>query len=68
MLGTYVWLDNMLYLEELARRGKAGYGDPYFEDLAAARRPDPPGAPVPRGRGRGQLLVHRVDASPGGPS
>lgn len=34
MLGTYVWLDNTLYLEELARRGKAGYGDPYFEDLA----------------------------------
>jgi hypothetical protein len=35
MLGTYVWLDNILYLEELARRGKAGYGDPYFEDLAS---------------------------------
>jgi hypothetical protein len=34
MLGTYVWLDNTLYLEELARRGKAGYGDPYFEDVA----------------------------------
>ena len=34
MQGTYVWLDNTLYLEELARRGKAGYGDPYFEDLA----------------------------------
>jgi len=34
MLGTYVWLDNTLYLEELARRGKASYGDPYFEDLA----------------------------------
>ncbi len=34
MLGTYVWLDNTLYLEELARRGKSGYGDPYFEDLA----------------------------------
>jgi hypothetical protein len=34
MLGSYVWLDNILYLEELARRGKAGYGDPYFEDLA----------------------------------
>ncbi|HXK09019.1 MAG TPA: hypothetical protein VMT70_05210 [Vicinamibacteria bacterium] len=31
---TYVWLDNVLYLEELARRGKTGYGDPYFEDLA----------------------------------
>ena len=34
MLGTYVWLDNVLYLEELVRRGKTGYGDPYFEDLA----------------------------------
>jgi outer membrane murein-binding lipoprotein Lpp len=34
MLGSYVWLDNTLYLEELARRGKSGYGDPYFEDLA----------------------------------
>lgn len=34
MLGSYVWLDNILYLEELARRGKSGYGDPYFEDLA----------------------------------
>ena len=34
MLGTYVWLDNTLYLEELVRRGKTGYGDPYFEDLA----------------------------------
>jgi hypothetical protein len=34
LLGTYVWLDNTLYLEELVRRGKTGYGDPYFEDLA----------------------------------
>ena len=34
MLGSYVWLDNTLYLEELVRRGKTGYGDPYFEDLA----------------------------------
>jgi hypothetical protein len=34
LLGTYVWLDNTLYLEDLARRGKSGYGDPYFEDLA----------------------------------
>ena len=32
--GTYVWLDNVLYLEDLAKRGKGGYGDPYFEDLA----------------------------------
>jgi hypothetical protein len=34
ILASYVWLDNILYLEELARRGKAGYGDPYYEDLA----------------------------------
>jgi hypothetical protein len=34
MLGSYVWLDNIEYLEELARRGKTGYGDPYYEDLA----------------------------------
>jgi len=31
---SYVWLDNTLYLEELAKRGKAGYGEIYFEDLA----------------------------------
>jgi hypothetical protein len=30
---TYVWVDNVLYLEALARRGKSGYGDPYYEDL-----------------------------------
>jgi hypothetical protein len=34
MLASYVWVDNILYLEELAHRGKAGYGDPYYEDLA----------------------------------
>jgi hypothetical protein len=34
LLGTYVWLDNTLYLEELTRRGKAGYGEIYFEDLS----------------------------------
>lgn len=34
MTSTYVWLDNTLYLEELARRGKPGYGDIYLEDLA----------------------------------
>jgi hypothetical protein len=33
MAETYVWVDNVLYLEDLARRGKAAYGDPYFEDL-----------------------------------
>ncbi len=39
MLGSYVWLDNILYLEELARRGKTGYGDPYYEDLARKLAP-----------------------------
>jgi hypothetical protein len=34
MTSTYVWLDNTLYLEDLARRGKPGYGDIYLEDLA----------------------------------
>ena len=31
---TYVWLDNLLYEEELAKRGKSGYGEIYFDDLA----------------------------------
>jgi hypothetical protein len=30
---TYVWVDNVLYLDELAHRGKPGYGDIYYEDL-----------------------------------
>jgi hypothetical protein len=30
---TYVWVDNILYLEELSHRGKPGYGDIYYEDL-----------------------------------
>ncbi|HVO12543.1 MAG TPA: hypothetical protein VMX54_17495 [Vicinamibacteria bacterium] len=35
MLGsTYVWLDNVLYLDDLAKRGKSGYGEIYFEDFA----------------------------------
>src|SRR5262245_14814719 len=31
---TYVWLDNLLYEEELAKRGKAGYTEIYFDDLS----------------------------------
>jgi hypothetical protein len=31
---TYVWLDNVLYEEELAKRGKPDYGEIYYEDLA----------------------------------
>jgi hypothetical protein len=34
MDATYVWLDNILYLDDLAHRGKPGYGEIYFEDLA----------------------------------
>jgi len=32
--GTYVWLDNLLYEEELAHRGHGGYGERYFEAFA----------------------------------
>jgi len=31
---TYVWLDNLLYEEDLARRGQSGYTEIYYEDLA----------------------------------
>jgi len=30
---TYVWLDNVLYYEELAKRGKGGYTEAYYDDL-----------------------------------
>jgi hypothetical protein len=33
--GTYVWLDNLVYAEDLARRGKSGYTELYFESLEA---------------------------------
>jgi len=40
MLGaTYVWLDNVLYLEELAKRGKGGYSEAYYDDLARRAGP-----------------------------
>lgn len=31
---SYVWVDNLLFLDELSKRGKSGYGEIYFEDLA----------------------------------
>ncbi len=31
--GTYVWLDNLLYEEDLARRGQGGYSELYYEAL-----------------------------------
>jgi hypothetical protein len=30
---TYVWLDNLLYLDELAKRGKGGYTEIYYESF-----------------------------------
>lgn len=36
---TYVWVDNVLYEEDLAKRGKPGYGDIYYEDLAGRAGP-----------------------------
>jgi hypothetical protein len=30
---AYVWLDNLLYEEDLARRGQSGYGELYYESL-----------------------------------
>ena len=36
---TYVWLDNLLYEEDLARRGKSGYAEIYYEDLAGRTGP-----------------------------
>jgi hypothetical protein len=29
--GAYIWLDNLLYQEELAKRGKSGYTEIYYE-------------------------------------
>lgn len=31
--GTYVWLDNLLYQDDLARRGQGGYTERYYEAL-----------------------------------
>jgi hypothetical protein len=31
--GSYVWLDNLLYADLLARKGKAGYGEIFFESF-----------------------------------
>jgi len=36
--GTYVWLDNLLYQEELARRGQSGYTELYYQAFAARAR------------------------------
>jgi hypothetical protein len=33
MRATYIWLDNLIYEEEIAARNRAGYTSLYFEDL-----------------------------------
>jgi len=39
MLESYVWVDNVLYLDALARRGKQSYSEFYFEDFARRAGP-----------------------------
>ena len=39
MLETYVWVDNVLYLDELAQRGKSGYDESFFDDFARRAGP-----------------------------
>jgi hypothetical protein len=36
---TYIWLDNLLYLEDLAKRGQSGYTELYYEMLAQKAGP-----------------------------
>lgn len=33
MVATYIWLDNLLYLDDLARRGSSGFGEVYYQAL-----------------------------------
>jgi hypothetical protein len=39
MLETYVWVDNVLYIDALAKRGKASYNEYFFEDFARRAGP-----------------------------
>ena len=39
MLESYVWVDNVLYLDALARRGKQGYSAFFFDDFARRAGP-----------------------------
>jgi hypothetical protein len=36
---VYIWLDNLLYLEDLAKRGQAGYTELYYETLGEKAGP-----------------------------
>jgi hypothetical protein len=39
MLESYIWVDNILYLDALARRGKQSYSAPFFDDFARRAGP-----------------------------
>jgi hypothetical protein len=39
LTASYIWLDNVLYLEDLAKRGKGGYTEAYYEDLVQRAGP-----------------------------
>jgi hypothetical protein len=36
---AYVWVDNLLYIEDLAHRGQSGYSELYYETLAQRAAP-----------------------------
>jgi hypothetical protein len=36
---VYIWVDNLLYVEELARRGQSGYTELYYDTLAEKMGP-----------------------------
>ena len=58
---TYVWLDNLLYVEELAKRGQSGYTELYYEMLAEKLGPLLKGRLERSHHRRRQLLVHGLD-------
>jgi hypothetical protein len=39
MLESYIWVDNIVYIDSLARRGKQGYNAPFFDDFARRAGP-----------------------------
>jgi hypothetical protein len=39
MLESYIWVDNIIYIDSLARRGKQGYNASFFDDFARRAGP-----------------------------
>ena len=64
-----MWLDNLLYEEELAHRGHGGYGERYFEGLGAAGGPAAEGPALEHAADEaGSYWYTRLDGRPAGPS